>query len=132
MGIPRTLTTHAITTASVPAATETVVATLTGVDTQWPDTNIALDSWLAFTTGTLVTAVRLRLRRDSLTGTVVADSGAVTAGVAASSPSQFDISGDDSIPASANRTYVLTVTTTGAGTNGTVTAVELNATYNPS
>lgn len=132
MGIPKTLSTNTITTTSIPAATETVIATLTGIDTVFSETNIILDAWAAFTTGTLVTAARLRIRRDSLTGTVVADTGAVTAGIAASAPTTMAVNGNDPLPASANRTYVLTLATTGAGTNDTVTAVELQAAYTSS
>lgn len=131
MGLPRTLSTNTITNTAVVAATETVIATLTGINSAGPDTQIVLDAWAAFTTGTLVTAARLRIRRDSLTGTAVADTGAVTAGIAASAPTVMGVNGQDSIPESANRTYVLTLTTTGAGTNDTVTAVELQAAYNP-
>lgn len=131
MVMNRTLSTNVLAAATVVAATETVVAQLNGVATSAADTVIDLDGWLAFTTGTLVTAIRLRIRRDSLTGTVVADSGAITAGVAASAPHNLSIDGRDSIPASGQRSYVLTVETTGAGTNGTPTACDLAANYTP-
>lgn len=124
MAVKNPLGTTTITTTSVPAATETVVATLAGVNPSVGNL-VFLYGWVAITTGTLVTAVQIRIRRTGLTGTLVADSGAVTAGVAASAPSIFDINGQDT-PGDVNGiTYVMTVQTTGAGTNDTVTAVSL-------
>lgn len=132
MGIPQTLSTDTIADASVAAATEEVIATLTGVNTSNAETRIALSAWAAFTTGTLVTAAQMRIRRDSLTGTLIADSGDVTAGIAATAPTTMAIAADDTIPASGNRIYVLTLETTGAGTANTITGVSLQATFNAS
>lgn len=131
MVMNRTLSTDVIGDASVAAATEEVIGTLNGFATNAADTEIALTAWVAFTTGTLVTAAQLRIRRDSLTGTVVADSGDVTAGIAASSPTTMAINGTDNIPPSGQRSYVLTLETTGAGTANTITGLNMAGNYTP-
>lgn len=126
MTVKNPLYTHAITNATVVTTAETVVATLNGVNPS-PNTIVGLLGWLAMTVGTAGTAVRIRIRRDSLTGTVVADTGAVTAGIAAAAVAALDVNGDDSPGDVASQTYVMTVQQTAATGNATINAVALGA-----
>jgi hypothetical protein len=69
-GNPLFYSTFAI-TGSPSAAAETVVATLTGVELKYSDQVIKLSGAINFTVGTSGNAATLRIRRDTLTGTLV-------------------------------------------------------------
>src|SRR6266496_6826845 len=69
--------------ASPSAAVETTIATLTLSGDLAIVQAVYLFGWAAFTVGTNGTAVRLRIRQTDTSGTIKADTGAVTGGVAA-------------------------------------------------
>ena len=124
---PRIVDTVAV-TGSPAAAAETIIATLTipnfaGIAIVQ---KIYLDGWAAFTVGTSGTAVRLRIRQTDGSGTVVADTGALTGGVAAAALLAQDISGSDAAPGITK--YVMTLTVTAGSAPSTVSAVSLRAT----
>lgn len=100
--------------------TETVVATLSNVDTYKPNESIRLRASAQLTTGTGTTTVTPRIRRNSVTGTVVNEANAVTVGAAAGSTESFETQCDDSFTGEvAGQTYVFTLEQTGATGNGT-------------
>lgn len=122
----RSFRTHAI-VASPALAAETIVATLGGVSTDGATQSVMLWGWVAFTVGTSGTAVRVRIRESSVTGTLVADSGAVTGGVAAAALLQENVQGDDSPGDVAGLVYELTLQVTAGAAISTVSAVSLIA-----
>src|SRR5690242_21293744 len=78
------------------AASETLVAQITGIDGQLPvSKGVFLSAALNFTVGTNGTAVRVRIRQGTSAGagTVIADTGAITGGVAATNLLSQDIQG---------------------------------------
>ncbi len=98
---------------------ETVVATVTGISNGNAGVPIRLRAIAQLTTGTNTTAVTPRIRRDSLTGTVVNEANPITIGAAAGSTEQFDIDADDPVSGEvANATYVFTLQQTAASANG--------------
>lgn len=108
---------------------ETVVATLIGVSTSGPGRKVTLKGEAKITTGGSTTALTLRIRRDSLTGTIVDETNAVNVEAAAGSTEDHDIMCDD-IPTGElfNATYVLTAQQTGAAANGSAVYAYLEAT----
>lgn len=113
--------------ASPAAAAETVIATLTL--TGFADTAIIsgafLFGWAAYTVGTSGTAVRLRIRQTNVSGTVKADTGALTGSQhGAGILSADDVNGFDTAPVGV---YVLTMQVTAGAAASTVSALVLGA-----
>lgn len=99
---------------------ETVVATISNVSTYQPGEKIHLSAQAQLTTGVGTTAVTPRIRRDSVTGTVVNEANAITIGAAAGSTESFEVQCEDSFSGEvANQTYVFTLEQAGASANGT-------------
>ena len=113
--------------ASPALAAETTIAQITLPSTADAGANVDLSGWAAFTVGTSGTAVRLRIRNGSLTGTVVGDSGALTGGVAAAALLAQDVEGFDNPGEVAGLLYVLTLQVTAGAAASTVSAVKLRA-----
>jgi hypothetical protein len=113
--------------ASPAAAAETIIASLTIADDMVVAQGTRLEGWAAFTVGTNGTAVRFRIRRTDVNGTTVADSGALTAGIAAAGLGAQDIMGFDTGTVLPNQVYVLTMTVTAGSAASTVSAVFLGA-----
>lgn len=110
------------------AAAETIICSLT-LNTDLPIiSGVALSGWAAFTVGTNGTAVTFRLRRTNASGTVVATSGALTGGVAATNLLAQDVKGFDTGAALTGQVYVLTMQVTAGSAISTVSAVFLKAT----
>lgn len=112
---------------------ETVVATLTGVSSKRAGQRVHLEGHINITTGTSTTAVVLRVRQDSLTGTVVdtveTDS---LAAAAAGNPEDHFIEADFAAGGELSlKTFVLTASQTGAAANGTVNLAALRADLSP-
>ena len=111
--------------ASPALAAETIIGTLTNPN--FGDLTITqrvyLAGWAAFTVGTSGTAVRLRIRQTNVAGTVVADTGALTGGVAAGNLLAQDVSGSDASPGVG--VYVLTLQVTAGAAASTVSALQL-------
>jgi len=107
---------------------ETVVATLSGVASQRAGQVVRLHGQINITTGTTTSAVVMRVREDSLTGTLVDELETQTLATATGSPEDHEIvvthspSGELS-----GKTYVLTVSQTAATANGTVNHASLEA-----
>lgn len=113
---------------------ETVVCSVTGLPTDTPVmTGVWLSGGVSFTVGTSGTAVRLRLRTGTTagSGTVVADTGALTGGVSAGNLISQDVQGLDtaasggSSPGTAS--YCLTLQVTAGAATSTVTQTNLVA-----
>jgi len=93
--------------------TETVVATLNGISTEFDGMTVRLRGWLKCTTGTGTTAGLLRIRRDSLTGTAIGEGTAETGPFVASKTFDATVSADDASRTLAGATYVMTHVGTG-------------------
>ena len=109
-------------------STEAVVATLGGVVTPYGATmNVALSGQVFVTTGTTTTAVICRIRRASLTGTLVGDQTGQPVVAAAGSANIYEANAVDNPGDVTGFTYVLTCTDTGGGTGGTTVYATLSA-----
>jgi len=104
---------------------EHVIATTFAVDAAaaLAKTTVIL-AWAAFTVGTSGTAARLRVRQTDVNGSVVADSGATTAGVSATALMTLDCAGADASPATP-AIWCMTLQITGGAAVSTVSAVQL-------
>lgn len=101
---------------------ETVVATIAGVSTAQPGQFVDLTGDYNITLGTGTTGVTTRIRRDSLTGTLVGEANPETIATAAGSPERHHVFFQDANAGEfMGRTYVLTVQQTGASANGNIT-----------
>ena len=125
---PRIVDTTTVQNSPIAAAAETIIATLAIPNFGGTPivAKIYLDGWAAYTIGGTATATTLRIRQTNGAGTVVANTGALTAGVAAAALAAQDVCGSDATPGVA--TYVLTLQVTGGSTNTTISAVSLRAT----
>lgn len=124
----RTVSTEVTANTTITTTAETVVATLSGISTSGPGRTIRLKGQAKITTGGSTTALNLRIRRDSLTGTVVDESNIVQIEAAAGSTEDHDIAAED-IPSGEvfNATYVLTVQGTGSAADNTCLYAYLEA-----
>lgn len=104
---------------NVPTTTETVVATIPNVNTQDPGANVAIEATVTLTTGTATTAVVLRIRRGSVTGTIIGEAETDTPIGAAGSTDPYSIGATDQPGEVASQNYVVTVQQTAATGNGT-------------
>ena len=111
--------------ASPAAAAETIIGTLTipNFGDTIIQTAVLLTGWAAYTVGTSGTAVTLRIRQTNVSGTVVANSGALTK--TAASLYADDVNGVDATPGVG--TYVLTMQVTAGAAASTVSALMLSA-----
>lgn len=111
---------------------ETVVATLTGVSTGQAGQFIDLRGKANITLGASTTAVVMRVRRDSLTGTVVGEVQTEQISSAAGSTEDHEIFRQESNAGEfVGRTYVVTVSQTAASANGTVNNASLECDVYP-
>jgi hypothetical protein len=113
-------------------ATETVVATLAGISTQRVGQRVELEGQINVTGGTSTTAYVLRIREDSLTGTLVDETAPDTLASAVGSPEDHTIHAEF-VPTGdlSGKTFVLTVTQTGGAAAGTVNHGWLRADLTP-
>jgi len=117
---------------TVVTTAETVLATLSGVSSQRAGQSVLLEGDVQFTTGASTTSVVLRIREDSLTGTLVGEAETDTILGAAGSTDPYRITAQHS-PAGevSGKSYVLTVVQTAASANGSALHATLKATTNP-
>jgi hypothetical protein len=109
-------------------AAETIIAQLQITENEQVVSGVWLDGWAAFTVGTSGSAVQLRIRRTNVAGQIVANSGALTGGVAAAALLAQDCGGVDTGLASiGGQIYVLTLQVTAGAAVSTVTAVVFKA-----
>lgn len=120
---PSIFQTTTIQNSPIAAAAETVIGTLQ-VTTDAP-VAVAMLGFVTATIGTSGTFMRLRIRADSLTGTAIGDSQAVTAVAAAVQP--FVVVGNPTAAEIAARTFVLTAQVTAGAANTTIQSMMLLA-----
>lgn len=107
---------------------ETVVATLGGIFSRTPGAAIYVTGYAAFTVNAATTSTVARIRIGSVTGAVVGVSAPVTNTAGTTQANLIDLSVQD-VPAGEyfNQTYVMTVQSTAAAANWTVTLASLSA-----
>ncbi len=111
---------------AVVLTTETVILTLPGLTTTYPTQIFRLLGLVILTTGTLASAVTLRIRRGTdITGVLV--SGANPVATAAATAVNLLVTAEDTFGDVEGLQYVLTAQQVGATTNGTVSSAELLA-----
>jgi hypothetical protein len=115
----------AVVVASPAAAAETIIAQTAAIGDVAVLAGVRLSGWAAFTVGTNGTAARARLRQTNVAGTVIADTGAVTGGIAAANLVTLDVEGFDAAAVSPSQVYVLTLQVTAASAVSTVSGVLL-------
>lgn len=120
---PSVYVTTTIQNSPIAAAAETVIGTVQ-VTTDAASV-VAIMGFVTLTVGTSGTAVVVRIRADSLTGTVVQSSGGLTA--VAANASNFMITGSPAALEIAARTFVLTCQVTAGAANTNITAMMLLA-----
>ena len=108
---------------ALPAATETVVATVSGLVSEFPDGHVVLEGTVAVTGAVGTTTVTLRIRRAGVAGALVGEA-AVTQDAGAVSVTAT-VAVEDDFAAGAPPIYVLTATQAGAA--GTATQADLLA-----
>jgi hypothetical protein len=113
--------------ASPAAGAETVIATLVlaGFGDLQVVSGILLGGWAAFTVGTSGVSVQLRIRQTDINGTVKANTGVLTGGVAAGNLLAQDIDGFDS--GAGIGQYALTMTVGSGAAASTVSSLLLRA-----
>lgn len=114
-------------TASPADATETVIATLSGVSVTYPSDKVFISAVVNLTWQAAVTGVTFKIRRTSVSGTTVATMTDTPKAAADITAQSSPIAGIDSPGDMANGTYVLTATCTAAGGASTVNAVGMFA-----
>lgn len=102
---------------ALPAATETVVATVTGVLGEFPDGHVVLLGNVAVTGAAGVTTMTLRVRRLALAGAIVGE--LVVAQVPAAVQAVGSIQVEEDFVGGVPPTYVLTATSTGGASTAT-------------
>jgi hypothetical protein len=111
--------------ASPSAATETIIGQIALTGDVSVQRSAIVRGWAAFTVGTSGTAVRLRIRKDNVSGTVIGDTGALTA--TAATLVQDNVAATDTSPSNTGQVYCLTLTVTSGAAASTVSALELDA-----
>ena len=106
---------------------ETVIATLPAIDLTPEGDQVLLEGYCQLTTGAATTALQLRIRRGTVTGTQVGATAQQALGAAAQG--QVSIQTLDTPPESAGIVYVLTAQQVSATGNGTVAEASLQGTY---
>ncbi len=107
------------------AAAETTIANIAIPDDLAVTEGVLLIGYVAWTVGTAGVSGRFRLRRDSIAGTTIKDSGLTTR--VAAELNHDTIVGFDTTPTLPNEVYVLTLIVGSASAESTVSAVELVA-----
>lgn len=122
--------TAAITNNTTAANAELAVTTLAGLEVPDQGLQVAVRALVTVSLAASTTGLRIRIRRGvDATGAVVADSGAVTSGITASTVAQLAAGGVDAAPGTPApfASYTVTVQTTAAGANSTVQQLYLQA-----
>lgn len=117
---PHFASVQTISTAETGNNTETVVGTLTGVIPETASQTVKLSANGQVQLGASSTGGTFRIRRQSLTGTLVTPVNGVIVTGAAASANNFVCAGDDT-PGEGNFTYVLTYQ--GSGDTGVATVL---------
>ena len=113
--------------ASPSGASEAIIGSVQLPSGLTVNSGVIIGGWAAYTLGSTPTSCQLRVRQTNISGTVVADTGAMTAGhTTAASLAADDVNGVDTAPADA-QIYKLTLTVAGAGSASTVSKLLLFA-----
>ena len=107
-------------------AAETIIAQTSVPDSIAAVTGVLVEGYAAFLIGTSGTAARMRIRQTNVSGTVVADSDAVTGGITAGNKVTMSVNGIDIAPSLPGQVYCLTLTITAGAASSTVAFVCLN------
>lgn len=108
-------------------SSETIIASVQLPSGLTVNSGVLIGGWAAYTLGTSATACELRVRQTNVSGTVVADTGAMTGGHnSAGLLVADDVNGVDTSPGDA-QIYKLTLTVTGGAAASTVSKVLLFA-----
>lgn len=122
-------TVQSTTDVTLTTTTETVVATISGVNTP-RRTTVTIKGWAQLTSGTGTTAVTPRIRRGTtISGTLVDEANAITIGAAAGTTEEYEITAQDENIDLAGGSYVLTLQQTGASGNGTAVQASLEVSF---
>lgn len=114
--------------ASPAGASETIIASVAIPSGIVVNAGVILNGWAAYTLGSTPTSCQLQIRQTNVSGTVKANTGAMTGGHnTAGFLVADDVNGFDTAPGD-GQVYKLTLTVAGAGSASTVSAVYLAAT----
>lgn len=109
--------------ASPALAAETIIASITLPQNVVLSSGIQVFGWGALTIGTSGTALNLRIRQTSVTGSVIVATGAQ--GVTAAALTETGLQGFDASPTLPGQIYVLTAQVTAGAAASTFSAVQL-------
>lgn len=112
---------------SLVTTAETVVATLGGCVTRWPGQVFKITGQCVLTTGTNATGITMRIRRQSLTGTLVSNATPQQITAVAGSTDEYGVYAEDAPGDVTGFTYVLTAQQAGADGNGATVYANLTA-----
>lgn len=107
------------------ANTETVVATLAGISSEFDGMTLRFEGWLKCACPASLTSGLLRIRRDSLTGSVISDTNVENVQFVASKTCQSTVFADDVGRTPCIATYVMTYVGAGEATACTFDACKL-------
>lgn len=110
------------------ANTETIVATLSNVQSRWPGQLFVVEAWCFVTPGAAATAGQVRIRRNGLAGPLLGPNTPVT-NVTPAKVNMLDIFAEDQ-PGEGAFTYVLTFQGTGEGGAASFQNAEVICTVN--
>lgn len=116
---------HAVTIVDVPesaANTETVVATIAGINAEFPGQQVFINASLSVTAGTTATSLTWRIRRATLTGTLVGEAESESGDIVASKLTTINPFAQDAPGECAGAVYVVTIQGAGEGTAAVVAA----------
>lgn len=108
-------------------AAETIICQVTATENEQVAVGVFLFGSMAYTVGTSGTSARYRLRQTGLAGNVIYDSGATTAGIAATNLVTQMVCGVDTASVLPNQIYVLTLQVGAGAAASTVSATNLLA-----
>ena len=109
------------------ANTETVINTIAGISSEFPGQQVSFVAFATIAMAASTTAMTLRIRQDSLTGTLVGEAPVAAGDVVASKVTCLPMFATDTPGENANRTYVLTMQATAGATAANCTASQVTA-----
>lgn len=109
------------------ANTETVIATLSGVLSEFPNQTVSLIAFVAVTPGAAATAMQVRLRRSTIAGAIVGNNAANAGDIVAAKLSTIPLVASEQRVGDFADSYVLTIQGTGEGGAATVSAASIVA-----
>lgn len=116
---PLFFTSGIATAVGITTTAETVMASCGGVVTRYAGQTFKLFGHAVITAGSTTTGITMRIRRLSLTGTLVSDATAQSVITAAGDTNDYPVSATDSPGEVTGYTYVLTAQQAVGGTGGT-------------